>query len=191
MHLIKHTEAIVLGFTPKRESDALVDLYTKELGMIRAEARGVRNLRSKSRFALQTYSVVALDLIPLKKGWRIGSVRGILAPSPLSALQYSALYKISKLITRLCPGQESHSDFFLSLRDTYTSLLSPIKDEKIVASMELVAVLRILFHLGYITGDIPSDFVSSPITDTLLADAYVLRTKLIKTVNQTLKETML
>lgn len=191
MHHIFHTEAVVLGTYVKAESDKLVTLYTKEFGLVRADARGMRNMRSKLRFALQPYSIVQLDMISTKGGWRVGSVRSVAVPSGLYIQTYSTLYKISKLVSRLCAGEEKNSALYESLVATFTTLFDEKINPATTYTVELVAVLRILFHLGYITGDTVSPFIDGPITISLLENAGTTRKKLVETINHSLRETML
>lgn len=191
MHHIFHTEAIVLGSYEKAESDSLTALYTKEFGLVFANARGARNLRSKLRYALQPYSIVQLDLISIKGGFRVGSVRSIVVPSALSLKTYSTLYKLSKLVRRLCAGEEKNIPLFQSLTETMSMLLSGTITDERIPSIELIAVLRTLFHLGYITDDFASPFTEGELTPALIENAAVARRTLVSTINQSLKETML
>jgi DNA repair protein RecO len=191
MHHIFHTEAVVLGTYVKAESDKLVTLYTKEFGLVRADARGMRNMRSKLRFSLQPYSIVQLDMISTKGGWRVGSVRSVTVPSGLSIHEYSTLYKISKLVSRLCAGEEKNEALYKSLVETLTTLFEEKTTTTTAHTIELVAVLRILFHLGYITGDIASPFIDGPLTTALLESAGATKKRLLETINHSLRETML
>ena len=46
MNQIHHTEAIVLGGYAKGEADKLISLYTRDFGLVRADAKGVRKSTS-------------------------------------------------------------------------------------------------------------------------------------------------
>jgi DNA repair protein RecO (recombination protein O) len=53
-------EAVVLRHTDMGEADRLITLYTRELGKVRANAKGIRRLRSRKAGHLQTFTRVAL-----------------------------------------------------------------------------------------------------------------------------------
>ena len=71
MHHIYHTEAFVLGSNQNGEDSKIITLYTKELGLVRAKAQGIRKLASKLRFTLQNFSYAKVDLVRGKEIWRI------------------------------------------------------------------------------------------------------------------------
>ena len=71
MHHIHHTEAFVLGSSPKGEDSKLLRLYTRELGLVYAHAQAVRKLSSKLRFTLQDFSRASVDLVRGKEIWRV------------------------------------------------------------------------------------------------------------------------
>ena len=191
MHHIHHTQAIVLEAEAKGESDRSLLLYTQELGLIYVLARGARNLKSKLRFSVQPYSYLHADIIATKAGWRLGSVQAMSVAGYLSMFQYSALHKIGKLIKRLCAGEEKDAALFPALLEAFEVITKADAPIDKVISAELIAVLRLLFHLGYITEGIPSAFISSPMTEEVLRDAGALGPALLRAVNQSLKETML
>ncbi len=61
-HYIYNTACFVVDTSPSKEADMIVTLYTEELGLIKAVAQGVRDMKSKLRYSLQegTYGTVAL-----------------------------------------------------------------------------------------------------------------------------------
>ena len=71
MHHLHHTEAYVLGSSPKGEDSKLLRLYTRELGLVYAHAQGVRKLSSKLRFTLQDFSLATVDLVRGREIWRV------------------------------------------------------------------------------------------------------------------------
>ena len=48
-HKIFHTEGIVLSSKDTKESDRYLAVFTKELGLVKATAQGIRKLESKLR----------------------------------------------------------------------------------------------------------------------------------------------
>ncbi len=68
------TEALICGTFNRNTADCSYLLFTKEAGMLYAEARSVREERSRQRMALQDFSLVRVSLIKGKAGWKIGSI---------------------------------------------------------------------------------------------------------------------
>ncbi len=68
------TEALVCGSVNRSSADRSFLLFTREAGMLYAEARSVREERSRQRFALQDFSRVHVSIVKGKQTWRVGSV---------------------------------------------------------------------------------------------------------------------
>lgn len=68
------TDAIVCGTYDRNTADRSYRLFTRELGMLYADARSVRLEKSKQRQALQDFSLIKVSLVKGKAGWKIGSV---------------------------------------------------------------------------------------------------------------------
>lgn len=216
MHHIHHTEAIVLGGYARGEADRQIVLYTRELGLVRADARGMRKVASKLRFALQPYMIAQVDLITTKAAYRAGSTDLIASLDSPDMATLTVLHRVATLVRRLVPEQEKNEALyeaiievinFLSIKnkeknnektaikqdvDTSSSVGVAIVD---TTSLELLAVFRILFHLGYVTDATErigeKSILEAPITDELLAQVALRRDSLTKEVNKSLKETML
>jgi len=73
MYSINNTQAIVLKSYDSGEKDAAISLFTKEFGQLYAKVSGVRDLKSKHRYAIQDHSFINVSLIKGKAGWRITS----------------------------------------------------------------------------------------------------------------------
>ena len=189
MNHIHHTEAIVLSSYAKGEADKQISLYTRELGLVRAQARGIRNLSSKLRFALQPYMVVQTDLIVARIAYRAGSTDLIFSPESPDMEKLGLLGRVTSLVRRLVPEEEKNEPLFDSLIEVMKFLSK--KDKVDTQSLELLAVFRILYHLGYITGDGERSLVRETITPELLAQVVLRRESLVEEVNKSLRETML
>ena len=68
------TQALVCGTFDRNTADRSYRLFTREFGMVWADARSVRLEKSKQRSALTDFSVVRISLVRGKAGWKIGSV---------------------------------------------------------------------------------------------------------------------
>ncbi len=197
MHPIHHTEAIVLGGYARAEADKQIVLYTRDLGLVRADARGVRKLTSKLRFALQPYMVVQVDLISTRTLYRAGSTDLILSLDAPKMPVLTTLHRMATLIRRLVPEQEKNEPLYFAIIEIM-NFLSRNDKEKIndsapldTASLELLTVFRILFYLGYVTDSGEKSILEAPITNELLKQVALRREELVKEVNNSLRETML
>lgn len=199
MHPIHHTEALVLGGYAKGEADKQITLYTRDLGLVRSDARGVRKMTSKLRFALQPYMVVQVDLIGTKTIFRVGSTDLILSLGSSNMSVLTVLHRIATLLRRLVPEQEQNEPLYFALIEIMNFISQNQNsnqkntNEKALdtASLELLSVFRILFYLGYVTDSGEKSILEAPITHELLSQVALRRELLIKEVNNSLRETML
>ncbi|OGI69580.1 hypothetical protein A2824_02770 [Candidatus Nomurabacteria bacterium RIFCSPHIGHO2_01_FULL_42_16] len=211
MHVIHKTEGFVLGSKNVREADKYFYIYTRDFGLIGAFAQGVRKSASKLRGHLQDFSLVSLELVQGREIWRITGAQ-VFPPLLASSLEESSarslswievrfltepvfqfLTNLSKLIRRLCPGEEKSEDLFGHLKEAHKFLSkgNPCSKEDIQA-FECVAVLKILNTLGYV-GDSQnlSFFVTSVVDKSVLEKAKEKRRILVAEINNSIKESQL
>ncbi len=193
-HHIYHTEGFVLESRNTGEANRMITIYTRELGMIRASAQGIRHLKSKLRYALSDFSYAKIDFVRGKEIWRITSA------TPLPLLDNSLKDKkliaiiasISKLMVRLCPGEEANEALFEHLTQSLNLLEQESFEERNLKNAELLIVLRILYHLGYLNLATREDsMIRSPLTFSLLSEIEGIRKELLMHINESLKETQL
>lgn len=144
------TEAIVCGSNDSYTSDRSYLLFTREAGMLWANAKSVREERSKQRYALQDFSVIRVSLVKGKSGWRVGSVEAISNPFMEAKLR-SARAGVSatiKLLRRFLHGEEPH----ISIYDDAVIALACMTtaDESDLQDLQDQFMLRMLHGLGYI-----------------------------------------
>lgn len=194
MHHIYHTHGFILSSRNKGEANKILTVYTREMGLVRAMVQGIRLHKSKLRFALQDFSYVNIDFVRGKEIWRITSASSI-SSFPFARSSKSSLLiiaRISKLIERLCDGEESNEKIF----DDFIQAILLLDDTEVSSAsreaLELHLVLRILNTLGYI-GDsmMLSDYLGGAIdlsqTETLLRE----KRSIISHINKALNESQL
>ena len=81
MHPIFHVEAIVLTTYATNEASKTVVLFTKELGMVKVRAQGVRKSTAKLRSHIIDYSFIKADLVKGRGMWRMTSA--VMTRNPL------------------------------------------------------------------------------------------------------------
>jgi len=194
MHHIYHTHGFILSSRNMGEANKMINIYTLEMGLIRAAAQGIRLNKSKLRFTLQDFSYVNIDLVRGKEIWRVTSAKHI-SSFPLARRDTSSLIlimRVAKLIERLCTGEGPNEDIF----NDFIQALYILDDENISIqskeALELHLVLRIMNSLGYIgDSNILAKYLSSSFdhskTETLLKE----RQSIIAHINKALTESQL
>lgn len=144
------TEAIVLGSFVNNTADKSFLLFTKDAGMLYASARSVREERSRQRYALQDFSLIDVSLIKGKTGWRIGSVesKGNLFMTAADREARGSLVRLAKLARRYIQGENPEPYLYHEFINALNTLASPLTQAR--SGLELCAMVRLLFHLGYI-----------------------------------------
>jgi DNA repair protein RecO (recombination protein O) len=194
MHHIYHTHAFILGSRTMGEANKMLILYTKEMGLVRASAQGIRLHKSKLRFALQDFSYAKIDLVRGRDLWRVTSATTIdsfpFARSEKQSLLLIA--RISKLIERLCDGEEAHEKIF----DDFIQALYILDDHSIESSsreaLELHVVLQIMNTLGYIgDSEILSQYLGSSFDQSQTENLLKQRQSIVAHINKALTESQL
>lgn len=126
------TKGIVLSARPLREADRVYSILTRDFGLIRASATGVRKEASKLRGSLEPFILANISLVRGKEFWRITSAEP-LRPIPATA----GIGRPLALLERLVQGEAAHPELFEIV-------------EKHLFSEETTLVAHLLHHLGYL-----------------------------------------
>lgn len=147
---IYHTEALVLGMRSVGEGDRLIHCYTRELGLIAARAKSIRESRSRLRYALQTFAHAEIDLVEGKNGWRLISARPVTSFRSLweDSVKRRIAAQHASLVRRLVQGEERHQELFEDILSGL-SFLEQITEKEILPDAELLLVVRLVALLGY------------------------------------------
>lgn len=140
------TDAIVLRGEIMGEADKFYTLFTREFGLVRARASAVRTEKSKMRYALQTFSYISLSLVKGRTGWRAAGAQAIDTPVLTHKRALDSYARIARLVERLVHGEEKSEYLFDALLGARQALPHTTEYE----SVELLAVIRVLYALGYI-----------------------------------------
>lgn len=194
MHHIYHTEGFILSSRNVGEANKSFSLYTDKLGLVRATAQGVRLHNSKLRFSLQDFSYIKVDLVKGRDIWRITSAQRINS-FPLVRGDRDSLkivYQISKLIERLCHGEESNIKIFNILIQSL-ELLDVEKIEEIQReALELYLVLNIMDALGYIgESKMLNEYLGGGFDPNKIGDLLKDKKTIISHINKALSESQM
>jgi len=147
------TEAFVLGSRDSGEANKYYFLLTRELGLVSAFAQGVRELKSKLRYSLAEFAYIKISLVRGKEKWRVTNVVALheLEGIGKSREKMKVTAKLAGLIRRLIGGEEEDTELFDEFIFSLKFLASHDLSIKSLHDYELLAVLRILDKLGYIS----------------------------------------
>ncbi len=156
---IYQTEGFVIEAVDIGESNRLYTLFTKDLGLIRASAQGVRLLKSKLRYSLQEFSFSSLAVVRGKEMWRITSARKLISlydkrlPLPVRKM----LARVLLFTKRLMPEEGRNEEVFKILSTVSAFCFSDrdsfVTTTEYIDATELLAKLYLLKVLGYGTND--------------------------------------
>jgi len=194
MHHIYHTHGFILSSRNMGEANKMLTIYTKEMGLVRAMVQGIRFNKSKLRFTLQDFSYVNIDLVRGKEFWRVTSA-GYISSFVFARTEIDSLLiiaRISKLLERLCHGEESSKEIF----DDFIQALYLLDDKEITKesreALEIHLVLRIMNSLGYVgDSEILSKYLSSSFDHTKTEMLLKERRSIISYINKALNESQL
>lgn len=196
MHTIHSTDCFVLKSTPIGEANKQLDLLTRDLGLIRATAQGLRYLKSKLRYSLTDYSSVHISLVRGKEFWRVISATKKADPYSdiISQEARESLFRIFALLRRLLQGEQPHPELFEIVEKSYDvlkeiSTQNPTDITPRISTVEELTVLRILFLLGYVKDDpaLRSFVESQEYNSDLLKQSSDARKTMVQEINRALK----
>ena len=148
-YLTYTTETIVCGTFNRNTADRSYLLFTREAGMLYAEARSVREERSRQRMSLQDFSYVRVSLVKGKSSWKIGSIepRENFFMNAGDKAARGSVVASTKFLRRFYGGEEPLPLLFDYVKDALTLLAQDIAQREL---LEKIIQSRILFELGYV-----------------------------------------
>ncbi len=197
-HHVYNTEAFVLESSSLGEANKFYLIFTRELGMIRATAQGVRLLKSKLRYSLQDFSYLTLSVVRGKDLWRITNAKIEENLYTRYCNEKDIMHVIAQvfvLIKRLIPGEEKNEELFDVLTQAF-SFLKEVAREALTKehskAFEYILVLKILHNLGYVGSIKDLDvFITKTWSVEVLRDMNDVKKQAIQEINRSLKETQL
>lgn len=194
-HTIYNTDGFILKSVNFGEANKLYFIFTKDFGLIKATAQGVRLLKSKLRYNLSDFSFGSFSIVRGQEIWRLTSSNSLSLRvfSRSNPEVFSLISRIFSLLLRLLHGEEKNDLLFDTLKEGINFLEQDNLTPDNLANFECILALRILSNLGYIgsLGDF-DQFTKSPyFTSELLSQMSTLKTRAILEINKSLRETHL
>ena len=189
---IYHTTGIVMGIANRGEANRVITILTRDLGLVRATAQGIRKTESKLRFGTQQLSLCHCDFVLGKEYWRLIGVESVATGNDLvlHTELWNAWNRCAALLARLVPTDEVHAELYDAIYDAYQFSLQHAETLDPVA-FEHVLVLRILTYLGYwsTANDDEHELLYAPLSkDTFEQKQDFLRTY-TKAINEAIRTT--
>lgn len=202
MYEIYQTEGIILRQADFGEANKYLFVFTKEFGLIKIAAQGLRNIKSKLRCGLQEFSISQLSLVQGKMVWRITNVdygSSLYLPLVEDKDKLIVMKSVMDLLTQLLSGQEKNEELYNAVKIAFSFLRDTNLNSDEIKSFESILVLRILYCLGYFDKDkwIASGFPYSTffVLDEWNSDLFVHlgknRRKIISDINMSLQSSQL
>lgn len=156
MHEIYQTEGLVLKSKDLGEADKNLFVFTKDFGLIKIIAQGLRKIASKLRYGLQEFSFAQVSLVRGKNVWRMTNA---LCDSNFyfslsgNKKKLIVISRVLNLLNQLVPEEEKNENLYLTIRQALLFLERTELEDKDLPSFENITVLRILYCLGYFDKD--------------------------------------
>ncbi len=186
------TPGIVLKRTTFGESDTVLYVLTRDLGLIIASAKSTRLLASKLRSSLQEYSFITLSCIKGKNGWKITNAveeKNLFSDLPIEYKKILA--QISAVIVKNIAGEFPQKEIFEMIKESFI-FLKDVKEGDL-KDFEILTVLRLMKELGYVSPDEDSRkyFDEKAVLEDKVSFVKNDRLKLVGVINKALKESQL
>jgi DNA repair protein RecO (recombination protein O) len=193
MHTLYSTECIVLGGVDSGEANKYISLFTKDIGLVRAVAKSVREEKSKLRYSLQDYSFTYTTLVRGREVWRITGAEEIYSlhhELKEDANKLFTVMQILNLLDRLVHGEEKNEYLFNTLSQGLEFLRNNKMNKKNLKNFEHLIVLRMLYSLGYIAkkNNLDELLWETFVNQKLLKETESKRKDIIFAINRALKE---
>lgn len=193
MYHVYQTNGFILRSAPHGEANKLLFIFTKELGLISAQAQSARKVTSKLRYGLRDASFSRFALVRGRAVWRLTDAEEIFSFSVRNFPEKTKIFSgILRLVTRFVHGEEENTALFNELESLGTYLRVTEFMGEDLRMFETLAVFRVLATLGY-TGEDKSLFVFikkefSPV----LLDEFIPYSRLaLREINRALEESHL
>lgn len=192
----------MLDSLPFGEGNSFIYLFTRDLGLVGASARSVRDIKSKLRYGLQTFCRSTVSLVRGKNEWKVTSAlpkkNFYYIFSQKDTVQHGAekflvCAHVLSIIKKLVAGEEKNEALFDIVQSGFDFLEDNALNKEEVSFFECILMLRIVSNLGYLTSDHDLRvFVESKDWNSdLLVQMEKYKKKAIFEINKSIRESQL
>jgi DNA repair protein RecO len=149
------TKGIIIGGSNVGEASRIYNIFTRDFGLVRVRAQGIRELNSKLKSHLQNLFFIEAYLIKGKSGWRVAESYKIKSlPNSFgdNKFKLQSSTRILLFLKRMLPEEDSNIELFDIIVKglDFMELEGKSLTEEDVYNIERLIVLRILRSLGYV-----------------------------------------
>ena len=214
MHAIYTTPGFIIGSGQYGEAGKLISIFTRDLGLVKVVAQGIRFEKSKLRYHTKDYSFGIFSLVRGKEVWRLTSAQALLASSLSTPISSQNIFvtnneafwaRIALLLRRFLQGEEANEKLFETISACNIFLvsfgqtgdvdgLSSVPDnDSHMEIVESLLVIRIMHTLGYIGDDkdIHAVIYSNDFTHGIIESASRKKHLINQHINKALMESHL
>ena len=186
------TKGIIIGGSNIGESSRSYNIFTRDFGLVRVRAQGIRKFDSKLKYHLQNLFLTDLHIVKGKSGWRVTEAYKAdsfpqLFSDSKTKLQSST--RILLFLKRMLPEEEGNTPLFDIITEGFSFMESPSVSEDKVSDLETLIVLRVLRELGYIKNDkrFETLLIGNNYTDELLDSTKSMKSIIVEEINQSIQ----
>ena len=176
-----------------RESNRLLVLYTEAFGLVYVSAQSIREIKSKMRFHTSRLSLVTVDLVEGRDVWRLTGIHEEVSSMTFADSPWCPMLdRIASVVFRLCRGEEANESLWNDLGFLYDLVnQDELFEQTMLDELEIAIVARILYHVGYWSGE--EEVITSDSADILnhLEEVSQKRASFIKSINQGIEASQL
>lgn len=190
---VYNTEGIILKRKISGETDTILYVLTKDLGLIIAKAQATRTIQSKLKGSLQEYSLSNISLVKGKNSWKITNA-SLIKNFYFENKKYAQkiISQVSSVLMKMIPGEDPSKEIYRIVLGGFNALEDT--SESNISSLETLLVFRIMKELGYI---VLEDRTKKYIVEknnwatNFLEEVKVDMVKIVEAINKAIKESHL
>lgn len=138
---------------PRAEDDSSFLVYTQEMGKVYVQAKSVRKISAKHRMNLQPLTLVEIDVVRGRHGWRLTGSRQLASWWSKYDLSREALWgRVLRIIGDLTPIEQPEAVLFEILRQMFRDK-DTVANAKELSFAEAKIVAQMLEVLGWWQGE--------------------------------------
>jgi len=143
------TNALVCGTFDRNTADRSYLLFTREAGMLYADARSAREERSRQRYSLQDFTLVRVSLVKGKGGWKVGSIQALqnFYHEAVDQAARGSVVSVFRLLRRFFKGEEPAPELFDYIVQAVEKLAIEQPERTF---LQMLIQVHILAELGYV-----------------------------------------
>jgi DNA repair protein RecO len=143
------THALVCGTFDRNTADRSYLLFTREAGMLYADARSAREERSRQRYSLQDFTLVRVSLVKGKGGWKVGSIQSLhnYYHEAVDQAARGSVVSVFRLLRRFFKGEEPAPELFDYVVQAVEKVSTVQPDRTF---LQMLIQVHILAELGYV-----------------------------------------